>query len=74
MRELALGQFGCLEFHSITEGDQEISLSYWPDEASIRAWREHPEHRLAQRLAGERWYKGYSVQIAEIAHAYQSLP
>lgn len=39
MRELAMAKFGCLDFHAVTEGDEEIALSYWPDEASIRAWK-----------------------------------
>lgn len=47
MRGLALGQFGCIEFHSVTEGVNEVSLSYWPEE-SMRVWKEHPEHVLAQ--------------------------
>lgn len=70
MRELALGQFGCIEFHSITEGLSEISLSYWPSEESIRTWKAHPEHVLAQQAGRERWYKTYSVQVAEIKRAY----
>ena len=37
MHELALTEFGCLEFHAVTEGEPEIALSYWPDAASIIA-------------------------------------
>ena len=70
MRELALGQFGCLEFHSVTEGPYEVSLSYWPDEASIRAWKEYPEHILAQQGGRERWYESYSVQVAQVSREY----
>ncbi len=71
MRELALSEFGCLEFHTVSEGQQEVALSYWPDEASINAWKAHPEHRQAQQLGRERWYESYSVQVAEIARHYQ---
>ncbi len=70
MRELALSQFGCLEFHAVSEGDSEVALSYWPDEASIRAWRAHPEHRLAQQAGRERWYASYTVQVATITREY----
>jgi heme-degrading monooxygenase HmoA len=72
MRELALEQFGCLEFHAVTEGEYEVALSYWPDEASIRAWKAHPEHLLAQRAGRERWYESYSVQVARIGRHYHS--
>jgi heme-degrading monooxygenase HmoA len=71
MRELALSQFGCLDFHAVTEGDREVALSYWPDEASIRAWRAHPEHLRAQQAGRERWYASYTVQIASITREYQ---
>jgi heme-degrading monooxygenase HmoA len=71
MRELALSEFGCLEFHAVSEGDDEIALSYWPDEESIRRWKAHPEHVLAQKAGRERWYESYSVQIAEITRQYR---
>ena len=72
MRELALSQFGCLDFHAVSDGTNEVTLSYWPDEASIRAWRAHPEHVLAQKAGRNRWYESYTVQIAEVTRAYQS--
>lgn len=71
MRELALSQFGCLEFKAYMEGAEEIALSYWPDEASIQAWREHPEHLEAQRLGLTRWYSSYRVEIAKITREYR---
>lgn len=71
MRELALGQFGCLEFAAVTEGQDEIALSYWPSEESIRAWKSHSEHVLAQQLGRERWYESYVVQVAEITREYR---
>ena len=71
MRDLATRRFGCLEFHAVTEGEHEVALSYWPDEGSIRAWRNHPEHVLAQQAGRDRWYESYSVQVAEITREYR---
>ena len=71
MRDLAVAQFGCLEFHAVTEGEDEVALSYWPDEQSIRAWRNHPEHVLAQQAGRDRWYVSYSVQVAEVTREYR---
>jgi heme-degrading monooxygenase HmoA len=71
MRDLAIGEFGCVEFHALTEGGQEVALSYWPDEQAIRAWRNHPEHVLAQQAGRDRWYESYSVQVAEITREYR---
>lgn len=71
MRELALTRFGCIEFHALMEGKQEVALSYWPDEDSILAWRQHPEHIEAQRLGRTRWYESYRVEVTKIARDYR---
>ena len=70
LRDLALQSFGCLEFVSLCEGPEEISISYWPDEDSIRAWKAHSEHLLAQEMGREKWYERYLIQIAEIKREY----
>jgi heme-degrading monooxygenase HmoA len=70
MRELAMREFGCLGFQAVTEGQDEIALSYWPDEAAIRAWKAHPEHQRAQQAARDRWYESYSVQVATVSRDY----
>lgn len=72
LRELALTEFGCLEFHAISEGGQEVALSYWPNPAAVRAWRLHPEHQVAQRLGRERWYRSHRVEVARVERAYTS--
>lgn len=71
LRELALGQFGCLDFQAVTEGENEIALSYWANEASILAWKSHSEHMMAQQLGRECWYESYTVQVAEIIREYR---
>lgn len=71
MRELALSQFGCVEFHAVTEGQDEVALSYWPSEEAIRAWKSHPEHVLAQQAGRERWYASYSVQVTAVTREYR---
>ncbi|HYP62788.1 MAG TPA: antibiotic biosynthesis monooxygenase [Acidocella sp.] len=70
LREMALRDFGCLEFHSVSEGAQEITLSYWPDETSIMAWKAQAEHLAAQKRGGSRWYASYRVQVARIERDY----
>jgi len=50
MRELALTQFGCLEFTAVTEGSEEIALSYWPSEEHIRAWKAHPDMAESEQV------------------------
>ncbi len=74
LRDLALREHGCLEFTSLTDGSEEIALSYWPDEESVRAWKRHADHVMAQRLGRERWYATYRVDVAEIRRSYRHPP
>src|SRR5690606_8026034 len=43
-----------------------ITVSYWRDQASIRGWRDHADHRSAQRAGRTRWYRAYRLRIAEV--------
>ncbi|PCJ47258.1 MAG: antibiotic biosynthesis monooxygenase [Gammaproteobacteria bacterium] len=70
MRELAFDKYGCLEFIAASDGEQEITISYWKDEQSIKNWKNDSEHLLAQDYGRANWYKSYSVQIVEIKREY----
>ncbi len=70
LRELALSEYGCIEFVSLGEGDQEIAISYWESEAQIKAWKQNMEHLLAQSLGRSNWYRAYKVQVVEIKREY----
>jgi heme-degrading monooxygenase HmoA len=71
LRDLALTRFGCIEFQSMTAGDDELALSWWPDLPSIQRWKAHAEHLTAQQLGRQHWYASYQVQIAEVRREYQ---
>ncbi len=72
MRELAQTRYGCVEFVSVTEGEHEVSISYWENEAQITAWKQDSEHLLAQEAGRSKWYKSYSVQVVEVKRQYHS--
>lgn len=72
LRELALTEYGCLDFVSSSEGDEEVAISYWADEADIIAWKKNVEHRLAQSTARARWYRSYSVEVTRVVRSYRS--
>jgi len=71
LRELAINKYGCMDFVSVTEGDQEIAISYWESEEQIREWKKDPEHRLAQAKGRNRWYSSFSVEVCEIVRKNQ---
>jgi len=72
MRELALSEYGCIDFVSSCEGDNELAISYWKSKEDIHAWKQNQEHLRAQALGKERWYECYSVEVVEVLHKYTS--
>jgi heme-degrading monooxygenase HmoA len=71
MVRLASSQPGFLGLESVRGADGfGITVSYWRDEASIRAWREKAEHRAVQRVGRERWYRAYRVRVARVEREY----
>ena len=66
LRELAFKKYGCQDFFSATEGNEEIAISYWQTEQQILDWKNDPEHRLAQARGRRKWYTSVSVEICEI--------
>src|SRR3546814_19903910 len=71
MLELAAQQDGYLGAES-TRGDDGfgITVSYWRDEAAIRAWKQQAEHRIAQQIGRRDWDAHYEIRIARVERAY----
>ena len=38
----------------------------------VLAWKQDPEHLLAQQLGQKNWYQSYSVEVVEIKRQYRS--
>lgn len=47
-----------------------ITLSFWADEASALAWRDHPEHKAIRDGGRERWYESYDVIVCAAQRSY----
>ena len=71
MEELAKKQPGFLGIESVENADGfEITVSYWDSEESIRAWKAHVEHQVAQKQGRKLWYEHYEIRIAKVERAY----
>jgi heme-degrading monooxygenase HmoA len=67
MVELASRQPGFVALESARDAAGfGITVSYWSDRASIQAWRDEAEHRVAQRLGRERFYESFHLVVAEL--------
>lgn len=70
MRKLAIKKYACSEFVSVTENDQEISISYWNNLSDITEWKHDADHLAAQESGKSAWFSEYQVQVVEIIREY----
>ncbi|MDM0038288.1 antibiotic biosynthesis monooxygenase [Variovorax sp. J22G21] len=69
MDALAAQQPGYLGVESAREG-LGITVSYWRDLASIRAWKANAEHLVAQQTGRSTWYTDYKTRICKVERDY----
>jgi heme-degrading monooxygenase HmoA len=47
------------------EDGERVSLFAFESLAALEAWRDHPEHRVAQRRGRDEFYAEYTLQICQ---------
>ena len=57
-------------FQSLVNPKKLVSLSFWRDEESVRAWREHSEHRNTQRVGRDGVFDDYRLRVASVVRDY----
>ena len=57
-------------FESLTEPGKLLSLSFWRDEASVDAWRNHAEHRKAQAAGRGGLFADYRLRVVSVIRDY----
>ncbi len=73
LRPLLEGRDGFISverFQSITNPGKLVSLSFWRDEAAVRAWREDAEHRTTQAAGRAGIFDDYRLRVAEVTRDY----
>jgi heme-degrading monooxygenase HmoA len=70
MSALAEQMPGYVEHKAFTATDGErVTLVTFADRASHDAWRDHPEHRQAQRAGVRDYYEEYSISVGVVDRA-----
>lgn len=69
MVELASQQAGFIGVES-ARNELGITVSYWKDLDSIRKWKQHTEHQIAQKKGRSEWYKQYKTRISRVERDY----
>ena len=72
MEQLAQAQPGYLGIDSVHDPvtGAGITVSYWADDASARAWKSVAEHAEAQRAGRDRWYESYEIHVGTVERCY----
>jgi len=61
---------GFVSARSYRADDDQISLIRFASADALRAWREHPEHREAQRRGRDEFFAAYDVEVCEVTRGY----
>ncbi len=67
MNELAKTMPGYVSHKGFFADDGErVTIVEFEHEEGMRAWRTNPEHRAAQKLAREKFYSEYHIQVCTV--------
>jgi heme-degrading monooxygenase HmoA len=69
---LASSMPGFVDAKTFSSPDGErVTVVTFADRESHDAWRDHPEHRAAQRRGIAEFYAEYSIQVAEVTYDHR---
>jgi heme-degrading monooxygenase HmoA len=57
-------------FESLTTKGKFLSLSFWRDEESVRAWRNMEVHRKVQAIGRDSVFAEYRIRVASVVRDY----
>jgi heme-degrading monooxygenase HmoA len=58
---------GFVDVKSFKADDGErLTVVWWQDEATLKAWATDAKHRVAQQAGRDRWYEYYRMDVAQI--------
>lgn len=71
MYELASAMPGFLSYKDFAAGDGEfVTIVEFDSLENLAAWRNHPEHKEAQRAGRERFFSWYQIQVCHVEREY----
>lgn len=71
MEALAARQPGYLGLEAFRESSGAgTTISYWKTLEDLQSWKKNVEHREAQRLGRERWYRTYRLRVCRVEYEY----
>lgn len=72
MYELAAAMPGFLSYKDFTAEDGEnVSIAEFESPETLAAWREHPEHKVAQQRGRTEFFIEYHIQVCALERDYR---
>ena len=72
IRALAESMPGFVSCKTFVAADGErVSIEVFESPETQEAWRNHPEHRKAQRLGHEKFYSEFHIQVCRVERDYR---
>jgi len=73
MFELASSMPGYISYKDfVAEDGENVSVIEFESLESLSAWREHPEHKIAQQRGREEFFSEYRIQVCTPVRDYGS--
>src|SRR5438093_7282516 len=70
MEDLARTMPGFVDVKAFKAEDGErLTVVWWENEETLKAWRENVRHRHAQRMGRDQWYQYYKLEVAEVVRS-----
>lgn len=66
MAELSAAQEGFLGMEHASSENLSITVCYWTSREAIDNWRENVEHKIAQRMGRESFYRAFATRVCRV--------
>lgn len=72
MFELGANMPGFISYKDfVAEDGENVTVIEWESLEALEAWREHPEHKLAQDQGRNRFFSEYKIQVCAPVRAHE---
>lgn len=61
---------GFIGEEAVRTDERGLTISYWRDLETKKAWMADVEHTAARKIGKEKWYRCYSIHVAKVERAY----
>src|SRR5215813_12733697 len=57
------------EKHFTAEDGERLTVVWWQHEETLKQWRNHAQHLIAQSTGREKWYEHYKLEVATVVRS-----